>query len=172
MTFTHSMSEWNTWKCMPSFRLWTIPDQICTLHWPNDWIIIFKHRLAAKMHVLCLNTELSRSCKWSAEDETLHLVRLRNHQHMHQNAQNILFLKNGFYFVWLYIFFSTIRTLKSTPQSKKCSHAHNSARTLQVLVTLFCPCLLFQTLLTSQHISSLHTFLTAPTHSTVFQRWL
>lgn len=106
-------------------------------------------------------------------EESVHLVRLINHQvytqllydFLYQSAQNISIF---FFLRWLlfwkcYAFFFDNKNFEVNTTKQKCSHAHNSAWTLQVLVTLFCLCLLFQTFLTSLYLCifsfvSLHIF--------------
>lgn len=83
------------------------------------------------MHPLC-STELLISCKWSVEEEIVHLIRLINN-HIYQytvssfmnfctRMHKIVFFNKRvaffFFFFKRFYIFSTIKTLKSTPQSK------------------------------------------------------
>lgn len=134
---------------------------LISLYWPDDWIIIFKqtscknasavseHPAVQIMQMVsggrnCTSRPINKSSDLSVFNST------RLYEFRHQGTQHFFFKKDGFYFEKVVCIFHNKNSEVNTTK-QKCSHAHNSARTLQVLVTLFCPCL-FQTFLTSLYI--------------------
>lgn len=128
-----------------------------SLHWPDDWII-FKW-LPAKMPAVsehggmqiiqivsggrnCTSRQINKSSDLSVHSQLLY-------EFPHQGAQSYFFLKR-MAFITKRCVFSTVRTLKSTPQSKN----------VPMLITQ------------DFFLSFFPTFFIACTHSTVFKRWI
>lgn len=143
---------------------------LLSLHWPDDWIIIFKQTAVSEHRAVQIMQMVSRGRNWTSRqinkssDLSEH-SRLLN-EFPHQGAHYFLFKKRMAFILKKLCFFHNKNSEVNTTK-QKCSHAHNSTSALQVLVTLFCPCLLFQTFLMSLYIffcfSSPHVLKLPPT---------